>query len=426
MLWLVIGLLAPAGSSWAKLDAEEIEIKVALAAAAPEMFRTLERWVALNTGTWNLEGLERFARLLEDALAGLGFEVALEPGRPLAIPGREEARTGPIVLARRERPDAAGLPRLLLVGHYDTVFEPESDFQELRVPPGDSGRSVGPGAADMKGGLVVMLFALRALAETGDLDRAHWTVLLNADEEVGSLVSREHIEARAREAEYGFVFEAARPNGAMVRSRRGLGQFHLRIRGLAAHAGDAHSRGRSAVRELAEKVLRIEAMTDYAAGLTFNVGRVRGGTKRNVVPEHAEAWIDLRYDDPEQGEQARAALEALVAQAVVEGTRTELWGRLHRPPKLDTAETRRLLALHREVAEDLGLESPPAVHAAGGTDGSLMAAVGLATLDSMGVRGGDSHTDREYVLLESLAERAALAAILMRRVALLYDPQPSE
>ena len=326
-------------------------------------------------------------------------------------------RTGPIVLARRAPTGSAlGPTRFLLVGHYDTVFEPADAFQRFREDPNDSARAIGPGVADMKGGLVVLLFALRALAETGDLDRASYTVLLNADEEIGSLGSRALVEAEARAATYGLVFESARENGAMVSSRRGLGQFYLTARGRAAHAGSAHREGRSAVLEMAHKVIEIEQLTDYRGGVTVNTGIFDGGTKRNIVPEHAEVWIDLRYDEPARGEAVHRRLEQIAEKSRVPEVRAELWGTLHRPPKLATPETLALLERHAGLARALGLAPPDPIHAGGGTDGSLMGAVGLPTLDSMGVRGGRAHTDREFVVLDSLAERAALAALLVRSV----------
>lgn len=419
-LALLLGLtgsgLAPLEAARA-LEAEEVELKVALEARGAEMIEALSRWVALNTGSFNREGLERFAKLLATPLSDLGFAVEIVPGAELGLPGREGELTGPLVLARRPAVgETEGAPRFLLVGHYDTVFEPSSPFQALRMDPGDPGRAVGPGVADMKGGLVVMLFALRALAETGELDRASWTVLLNSDEEVGSLVSRGRIEAEARRADVGFVFEAARPDGAMVHSRRGVGQFHLEVVGAAAHAGQAHARGRSAIRELAEKILRIEALTNYSRGITLNIGTVAGGTKRNIVPERAEAWVDVRYDDPASGERISSRLQQVADEVIVEGTRTRLWGMLHRPPKPATEQTSELLALHERVTRELYLDPPPSVHAGGGTDGSLMNAVGLPTLDSLGVRGGHAHTESEFVMLGSLPERAAITAILLRRL----------
>ena len=418
---LILGLASPpaaaAPPAAAQLDAEERQIRDSLRARQQEMASQLERWVGLNTGTFNRPGLAAFAQLLVAPLLELGFEVELESETLDEYPGRGRVEIGPLIVARRPRPGPAS-QRFLVVGHYDTVFEPDSAFQSYRLDPVEPGRAIGPGVSDMKGGLVVLLFALRALAASGDLDRAQWTVLLNADEEIGSLSSRARIEAEASNATLGFVFESARADGEMVRSRRGLGQFYLTVDGLASHAGGSHDKGRSAILALARKVVEIEALTDYDAGITLNTGTFDGGTKRNIVPEFAEAWIDLRYDEPVQGDEIRERLEQIAAQPHVEGTRGTLWGTLHRPPKRETDATRELLELHAEVARALGSEPPPPIHAGGGTDGSLTGGLGLPTLDSMGVRGGAAHTDREFVVLDSLSERAALGAILLRRLAL--------
>jgi glutamate carboxypeptidase len=443
-------LLCAATSARAELAAEEIELKVGIAEQRDEMVALLAELVRLNTGSWNREGLEQMADLLVPLFEELDFAVTLEPGVPLDLPGLEHPHTGPLVIARRAAPDETGdPPTILLVGHFDTVFERDSPFQDFvfdevepelpaaaemaeedqvevdPAPPERPARATGPGAVDMKGGLVVMLHALRALREAGMLERASWVVLLNSDEEIGSLGSREWIEEEAGDADYGFVFEAAHGGGGMVRSRRGLGQFYMSVQGVSAHSGSAHDKGRSAVRELAEKVLLIESLTDYGRGVTLNVGTIEGGTKRNIVPEHAAAWIDLRYDEPKLGEQARLELERISGDASVDGTETTLWGTLHRPPKLATPQVDFLLSTHATVASDLGISLPDPVHAGGGTDGSLMGAVGLPTLDSMGVVGGGAHTTREYVELDSLADRAALAAILLRRIVHGKVPLPT-
>ncbi|MEE8557014.1 MAG: M20 family metallopeptidase [Myxococcota bacterium] len=412
---VLVAFLGPGCSAraGAELDSSEEELRAAIFARADPMRETLRSWVGINTGSWNGVGLERFARMLGDELRELGFQVVVNPGVPLELPGREGATTGPMVVAQTAGP---AHPRFLLIGHIDTVFEPDSSFQTFGLDPDDPEKARGPGTVDMKGGLVILLETLRALRSRGDLSRAAFTVLLNSDEEIGSLGSRAVIEEQARTADYGFVFESARSSGAMVRSRRGLGQFHLSVRGVAAHAGSAHEKGRSAVLELAGKIVRIEALTDYEGGVTVNVGTLEGGTKRNIVPAQASAWIDVRYDRLELGSELRSRIEEIARTRIVEGTTTRVWGRLHRPPKVETDGTRRLLSLHAEVAEDLGLELPPPVHAGGGTDGSLTAAQGLATLDSMGPVGGGAHTEREFVLLPSLAERAALAAVLLHRL----------
>jgi glutamate carboxypeptidase len=416
-LLVALGCALLPATGRAALSAEEIELKVAIEERREEMQARLAEWVDRNTGSFNEQGLRAFAAELAAPLQQLGFEVELEESEPVSIPGHGDLRAGPTLIARRLQPSGER-PRFLLVGHYDTVFEPGSEFQHFEVSDG-SGRARGPGIADMKGGLVVLLYALRGLADAGELDRASFSVVLNGDEEIGSLASRSRIEQEAQLADYGLVFEASYGR-SMVRSRRGLGQFHLEIEGVAAHAGNAHARGRSAIRELAHKILEIEALTDYERGITLNVGTVLGGDKRNIVPSRAEAWVDLRYDDPESGEQVRQRLQQIAERTFVEGTRTRLWGTLHRPPKLETEQVRLLLDRQAAVVRDLGMPTPERVHSGGGTDGSLMGAVGLATLDSMGVIGGDAHTDEEFVTLDSLTERATIAALLILR--LIEDP----
>ena len=191
------------------------------------------------------------------------------------------------------------------MGHFDTVFEPDSPFQKWRIDASSPDRAYGPGSSDMKGGLVVLLEALRALRASGDLARANVTVLLNADEEIGSLGSRARIQAAAGEAQLALVFEPALEGGEQARSRSGAGQFHLDVQGVAAHVATSPVEGRSAVLALAKKVVAIEALSDHERGILLNVGTISGGTKRNIVPEHAEAWIDVRYDESAQGEEVR-------------------------------------------------------------------------------------------------------------------------
>jgi glutamate carboxypeptidase len=417
LAWALCGTPSGADLRAAALSAGEVALRALLAGRQAEMERMLEGWVNQNTGSFNRPGLEAFADVLAGELSGLDFAVEREPATPLWLPGRSDVVTGPLLIGRRRAaPSDRRAPRILLVGHYDTVFEASSGFQRFERRGPDGVRAHGPGVADMKGGLVVMLEALRALREAKELERAHWVVVLNADEEIGSLGSRERIEAEAAAADFGLVFESAQDSGAMVRSRRGLGQFHLTVEGVAAHAGSAHERGRSAVLALARKIVEVEAITDYARGVTVNVGTIEGGTKRNIVPSRAAAWIDVRYDEPASGAWIERELQRIADATHVEGTRGALWGRLHRPPKPPSDAVDRLLDTHARVLRGMGIEPQPALHSGGGTDGSLMGAAGLPTLDSMGVTGGRAHTNGEFIDLRSLSERAAVAAILLQRL----------
>jgi glutamate carboxypeptidase len=411
---LVLAFRVEAG----ELDADDVELRVAIEARQPELEAQLADWVGRNTGSWNTTGLEGFAPLVGAELAALGFQVRIEPSAPLEYPDRRDARTGPLVVAERAATvEPARARHMLLIGHLDTVFESDSPFQRMSADPNDGTRALGPGVADMKGGLAVLVAALRALAESGELARCDLTVLLNSDEELGSLGSRARIEEEARKAVLALVFEAPREGGEMARSHGGAGQFYLSVEGQAAHASNSASEGHSAIVALARKVIAIESLTDYDRGLLLNVGTIAGGTKRNIVPDHANAWIDLRYDDPAVGAEAARKLEEIARQVDVPGTSAKLWGRLHRPPKPETPAVDELLALHKRLTRELGYPAPDPVHAVGVTDGSLTAALGLTTLDTLGPRGGNAHTEREFVVLRSLSERAAIAAVLLRHLA---------
>ena len=392
---------AAAASDGAALDGEDLALRAGLAGRQADMEKRLGDSVERNTGTWNTAGLDAFAALLAEELRRLDFVVTVDPSAPLEYPERAGARTGPLVRGERKASlDREHARHFLLLGHFDTVFEPDSPFQKWRIDPGSPERASGPGSSDMKGGLVVLLEALRALRDSGDLARADVTVLLNSDEEIGSLGSRARIQAAAEQAQLAFVFEPALEGGEQARSRSGAGQFHLDVEGVAAHVATSQIEGSSAVLALAKKVIAIEALTDHERGILLNVGTISGGTKRNIVPAHAEAWIDLRYDEPRAGRGgARRSSSGspprptCPARAGSSGAScTDRRG----PP---TAESDRLLGLQQAIARGLGYPAPEPVHSAGVTDGSLTAAAGVPTLDSLGVGGGGAHTDREFVLL---------------------------
>ena len=307
--------------------------------------------------------------------------------------------------------------RLLLMGHLDTVFPLNNSFQEF-YREGDM--MYGPGSADMQGGLVVLLYTLKALAQAGELDDKTLTILLNSDEEIGSLSSRKYLEEQALIHDYGLVYESSGTNN-LVRQRKGLGQARIVVNGLASHSGGAHQQGRSAIKELAYKIVEVEKMTDYESGVTVNVGVISGGEARNTIAPCAEAMVDLRYPQPQQGEDAVAQFEkifgSVMSYPIDSGEiSAESWINLHRPPKVPTAESEHLLektlAIGRLLGQELGV-----VNSGGGTDGSLTQAMGLPTLDSLGVAGTGAHSNQEKARVSSLVERAKLSAVLIRRLA---------
>ncbi len=399
------------------INAEEQEMVSWLDEREEEMLGLLERIINMNSGSLNSDGVDAVTAIFDEELRGLGFSTSRLPGELIEMPSCPGSDYSvdltDHLLARRPGNGS----RLLLMGHIDTVFPPDSPFQTFRRE-GDT--IFGPGVADMKGGLVVMLYALKALAAADALDEAAFTVLLNSDEEMGSLSSRKYIEEEALDHDWGLVYESSGID-TMTRQRKGIGQARLVVNGRAAHAGGAHEQGLSAIKELAYKIVQIENMTDYESGVTVNVGVVNGGEARNTISPCAEALMDLRYPQPEQGvaavERWQEIFNRVYSYAVDGGEiTTESYINLHRPPKIPTPESdwllERTIAIGRLLGQDIGITD-----SGGGTDGSLSQAVGLPTLDSLGIAGTGAHSNREEARASSLAERAALSAVLIRRLA---------
>ncbi|MDQ7858483.1 MAG: M20 family metallopeptidase [Armatimonadota bacterium] len=365
----------------------------------PEATALLETLVNLDTCSRAPAALAAAADWLEAQLRDLGLEVE-----------RRDAPSGPTLIGRAA---GRGGRRLLLLGHYDTVFEPGEPQRRPFRTHGD--RAYGPGVADMKGGLVVLWEALRALRAIGWDDYGALTVIHNHDEEVGSLSSRPHIEAAAREADVCLVLEPGRPDGSIVAARKGVARFVLAVHGKAAHAGVAPQDGASAVVALAHKIVALHALNDHAGGVSVNAIVTRGGTRANVVPDLAEAEIDVRVPTPAAGEAVAARIGAIAAVQDLPGTRAELAGGAERPPFERTAAVEALVALARGEAARLGVELR-ATATGGGSDGNFVAALGVPVLDGLGAVGGAYHSPEEYLLLHTVPERAALLALLLRRL----------
>lgn len=389
----------------------ELEITGGLGERAGEMEAELRNLVGVNSYTANREGVDRVGGLLAAALEELGFRV----GEVVS------GRLGRSLVARREAPESH---RLLLLGHLDTVHPPEGGFQELEEDPGDAARRRGPGAADMKGGLVVMLEALRALHRAGALEGRHLTVVLNADEEVGSPTSADLVRGEAAEAHLCLGFEAGRPgpegSSTFVTSRMGFGRLKLLATGRAAHAGVDRGQGASAVGELARKVITLEDLSDPAAGVSVLVGRFQGGTAANTVPEEATLEVDYRYPDTDTG----AELEDDLMRAASRNHLRDAGGRslvstrilehVRRPPMPRTEAVGRMAARIVEAGRDLGLDLQEE-HRGGSSDAALAAEMGCPAVCGLGAVGDAFHTTSEWVQLASLPQRAALAALVAER-----------
>jgi glutamate carboxypeptidase len=263
----------------------------------------------------------------------------------------------------------------------------------------------GPGIFDMKGGAYLAFAALRVVARAGSV-RLPITHLFTPDEEVGSPTSRAVIEAEARRARYVLVTEPAREGGKVVTARKGVGRFEVRATGVPAHSGARHQDGRSAIKEMAAQVLAIEAMTDYARGITTTVGVISGGTAPNVIPQHARITVDLRVRDAATGRDMEARILAL--QPNDPGVKLEVTGGMNRPPFEKTPAIAALLEHAQGVAHNIGIELADAAMTGGGSDGNFTAALGVPTLDGLGIDGEGAHTEWEHALISSIMPRARL------------------
>ena len=387
---------------------------VAVLDPAP-MLPQVEEWSAINSGTRNLKGLAAQAGALADAFAALPGAVDLTEPAPVesvGADGRVVALQHGRHLVVRVRPQAAR--RFLLTGHMDTVFAVDDPFQALTWQDGETLN--GPGVADMKGGLAVVLAALRAFEASPAAASVGYDVLVNSDEETGSLSSAALIAGLAAGKVAALTYEpSALPDGTLAGARGGSGNFSAVVTGRAAHAGRNPGWGRNAVVAAADLALQLKAME--SAGLSLNPARIEGGSANNVVPDHAVLRFNIRPRDIADAERFDRAI-----YGVLQGVEAEhevsivLHGGITRPPKPLSEEALRLFELVRRCGAALG--QPIAWQPSGGVcDGNNIAACGVPVVDTMGVRGGAIHSPEEYLLVPSLGERAALSALVLHRLA---------
>lgn len=308
--------------------------------------------------------------------------------------------------------DGHGNP-ILLLGHFDTVW---SVGQLGRMPfHSTDGRLYGPGIFDMKAGIAVAMLAVRTLHATVNSDAIPRVVMLwTSDEEVGSGTSRSIVEAEAKRSRAVLVLEPCLPGGAAKTSRKGCGDFVLRVHGISAHAGIDPGKGANAVHELAHQIVAIQSLQDMERGVTINVNVISGGTRTNVIPEQAHAAIDVRAPTAADAQRVADALTRLAPR--LPGTRLELSGGFGRPPLERTAEVIRLYQKAKAVAAQLGQELAEG-GTGGGSDGNFTAALGVPTLDGLGPRGDGAHALHEHVVISDLPWRAAFLAALLADLA---------
>ena len=374
---------------------------------------------SINSGSRNVDGLARNADLLVEQFDALGplERSDLPPDRIVDANGEPAAVPVGQLLSLSLRPEAER--RVLLVGHYDTVFGADHPFQHVHQDGEDTLR--GPGVADLKGGLIAMRHALEVLEERRVLTEGPVPIgvdiLINPDEEIGSPSSKQALAAAAGRAEVGLVYEPALPDGSLVSGRKGSGNYTLVVRGRAAHAGREPHLGRNAIVAASRAVEAMADLDGAVPGATVNVGTIRGGTSNNIVPALAVVDLNIRITEPTHADWFEDRLRRITDEiGVADGFSATLHGGFGRIPKAVTPALEELLGRVAGAGQRLGVDL--GWQATGGcSDGNDLAAAGLVNVDTMGVHGGDIHSDGEWMRISSLVERAALTALVVSDLA---------
>jgi len=398
-----------------RLTPEDRTVLDSIAADGARIVQRAVDWCAINSGTRNLRGLEEQRAVLVDALSVLPaapVDVPLRPSIEIGSDGREQEFAHPASIAVVVRPEAP--VQVVLTGHYDTVYPPESRFQSVLTRT--DGALHGPGIADMKGGISVMLTALQAFEGHPDARNVGYRVLLSPDEEIGSLASAPVLAEFGALGHVGMTYEPAMSDGALAGERKGSGNFHVRIAGRAAHAGRDFAAGRNAIAAAARLAARLDELNGKREGVTLNVARIDGGAPLNMVPDNAVLRFNARFPN----EAACRWLEFSVAEALKaerrEGITIDLHGGVTRAAKPFNAAQTQLFSAVKQAGGLLGQDI--AWKASGGVcEGNNLFAAGLPNVDTLGVRGGDIHSDKEFAWPQSFAERAQLSALILMKLA---------
>ena len=372
-------------------------------------------WAEINSGSRNAEGLNRVLDRLEaetEALPAVVRRLPTAGSTTVADDGSVRLEAHADALSITARPEAP--IQVVLTGHYDTVFPAESPFQ--RVVSRADGALNGPGIADMKGGISVLLGALEAFETHPQRHRVGWTVLLSPDEEIGSPASAPLLAELGARGHVGLTYEPSLPDGTLAGARKGSGNFHLIVTGKAAHAGRAFDEGRNAIAGAAMIAAALHALNGQREGVSVNVAKISGGGPLNVVADNAVVRWNVRVPDQAAAEWIMEQIDRLAAPPPFEGLSLHLHGGFTRPPKpMDAAQTELFEAVRRA---GVLLNQSIAWKPSGGVcEGNNLHAAGLPNIDTLGVIGGDIHSDQEYAWPASFAERARLSALILCKIA---------
>ena len=376
------------------------------------MLKQLHALCSIHSGSHQLEGLAHVHEALKQLFLPLVDEAethALPPVPNINLSGQETHTPVGALLYLRKRPHLKR--RVLLSGHMDTVFGDHHPYSKLITST--QGRLKGPGVSDMRGGLLVILHALQAFEETPFAKTLGWDVVISADEELGSPGSRAFLEYIRTRYQAALVYEpAVTPEGGFAKNRKGSGKFTLVATGKTAHAGRAFHKGRNAIPYLAEALVAINDLNKNNRKITFNIGEVAGGEALNIVPDIAVAKIDVRISLPEDETWVIDAFNTIIKQLKREGYHLKLHGSFGRPVKRVNPESEALFKRLQHLGAMQGL-SFDWQDTGGCCDGNNLIHPGLAVLDTLGVRGGGIHSEKEFIITESLVERASLSALLL-------------
>ncbi|SHN18324.1 M20 family metallopeptidase [Gracilibacillus kekensis] len=368
-----------------------------------EMVQMLEKLVNIDSGSYDKAGVDQVGNFMKKLYQELDFDIT----------EIEQEEFGNHLIIKKKNTDNTK-PTILIMTHMDTVFEKGTvNERPFRM---DESRAYGPGVIDMKASLVSVYFAIRALLDSEKDSIYQVEILLTSDEEIGSLTSREIIEKRAADKKYALVMEPARKNGAIVSARRGKGLYTLEVIGKAAHSGIEPEKGRSAIEELAHKIIQFYEITDEEEGIHVNVGLIEGGTSVNTVSDHATAQIDVRFRTQEQVVEIKEQIKSIIESTEVDGTKVKIEGDINRPPMEKTEQTEQLLRIIKKVGDELDIFIKD-TETGGGSDASFTSALGIPTVDGLGPIGGRAHRESEYLELNSFVPRTVLLAYVIDELA---------
>src|SRR6266566_6114446 len=366
----------------------------------------LKTIVNIDSGTFTKAGVDRVGAYLQERFQALGFSTHFD---------RQE-QYGDHLVAAHTGTTPRG-PRILLIGHIDTVLpEGEAERRPFTISRRNGMRiATGPGILDMKSGVLIGMYALRLLIERQEANYSNVTFICNSDEEIGSPSSRPLIQELAQQADAVLVLEPGRAQDTIVSSRKGCGQYRVEVHGLSAHAGVEPDRGHNAILELSYQVQKMQALNGTIPGATLSVGIIRGGDRTNVVPDYAYFDMDVRTADQTSFKALEAAMHQVTSQNKLRGTRITLSGSMLCQPFEHNKCNAQLVELAKEAGSELGLQIQD-VGSGGASDANTTSAMGVPTLDGLGAGGGLAHNPGEYIELDYLPTRVALVMGVVRRI----------